>query len=148
MGYQNNNQGLYKPRNPQKYIGDVNNIRFMSSWELKADQFLDNNPNVIQWSSEEIVIPYRKPTDGKVHKYYPDYWVKYRDKHGKIIQEVWEVKPAAQTKPPKTRGKNKKTQLRESITYAVNVAKWQAAQKFCDKYGLKFRIITENEMFK
>jgi hypothetical protein len=75
MGYANNNQGYFKPRHPEKYVGDVNKIRFMSSWELQADKFLDDNPNVLRWSSEEIVIPYVKPTDGKVHRYYPDYWV-------------------------------------------------------------------------
>lgn len=148
MGYQNNNQGFFKPRHPEKYVGDVNSIRFMSSWELQMDKFLDDNPNVLRWSSEEIAIPYVKPTDGKVHKYYPDYWVEYRNKHGDIIQEIWEVKPETQTKQPKRRGKNKKTQVRESITYAVNVAKWQAATQFCNKYKMKFRIITENQIFK
>jgi hypothetical protein len=113
MGYANNNQGYFKPRHPEKYVGDVNKIRFMSSWELQADKFLDDNPNVLRWSSEEIVIPYVKPTDGKVHRYYPDYWVEYRNKHGDVVSEIWEVKPETQTKPPKTRGKKKKTQLRE-----------------------------------
>jgi hypothetical protein len=148
MGYRTKNKGLFTPRHPEKYIGNVKNIRFLSSWELHADQFLDNNPNVIQWSSEGIAIKYIKPTDKKIHKYYPDYWVKYCNKHGEFIQEIWEVKPDAQTKPPKTKGRNKKTQLRESVAYAVNIAKWQACQKFCDKYNIKFRIITENELFR
>ncbi len=148
MGYQNNNQGFYKPRHPEKYVGDVNKIRFMSSWELQADKFLDDNVNVLRWSSEEIAIPYIKPTDGKAHKYYPDYWVEYRNKNGKIVSEIWEVKPKNQTQQPRTRGKNKKTQLRESITWAINIAKWEAATQFCNKYGLKFRIITENQLFK
>lgn len=148
MGYQSNNQGHYKPRHPEKYVGDINKIRFMSSWELSMNKFLDDNPNILRWSSEEIVIPYVKPTDGKVHKYYPDYWVEFQNKHGDVVSEIWEVKPKNQTTPPKTRGKNKKTQLRESITYAVNVAKWGAATQFCNKYKLKFRIITENQLFK
>ncbi len=148
MGYQNNNQGFYHPRHPEKYVGDVTKIRFMSSWELQADKFLDDNPNILRWSSEEIAIPYIKPTDKKVHKYYPDYWVEFRNSHGKIVQEIWEVKPKNQTQQPKSRGKNRKTQLRESITWAINVAKWEAATQFCNKYGLKFRIITENQLFK
>jgi len=148
MGYQNNNQGFYKPRHPEKYVGDVNKIRFMSSWELQTDKFLDDNVNVLRWSSEEIAIPYIKPTDGKTHKYYPDYWVEYRNKAGKVVSEIWEVKPKNQTQQPRSRGKNKKTQLRESITWAINIAKWEAATQFCNKYGLKFRIITENQLFK
>ena len=148
MGYQSKNQGKYKPRHPEKYVGNVENICFLSSWELHMNKFLDNNPNILRWSSEEISIPYIKPTTGKVHKYYPDYWIEYKDKDGKLHQEIIEVKPHAQTQPPKTRGKNKPAQLRESITYAVNVAKWAACQQFCDKHGVKFRIVTEKQLFK
>ena len=121
MGYQSKNQGLFTPRHPDKYVGDLTKIRFMSSWELHMDQFLDNNPNILRWSSEEISVPYIKPTDGKVHKYWPDYWVEYKNKKGDIVSEIWEVKPAAQIAAPKSRGKKKKTQVRESLTYAVNV---------------------------
>lgn len=148
MGYQSKNKGRFHPRHPEKYVGDITKIRFMSSWELHMDQFLDNNPNILRWSSEEISIPYIKPTDGKVHKYWPDFWVEFKNKHGEIVQEIWEVKPATQIKQPTSRGKKKKTQVRESITYAVNVAKWGAATQFCNKYNLKFRLISENAMFK
>lgn len=148
MGYRSKNQGHFTPRNPEKYVGNLEKIRFMSSWELHLNKFLDGNPNVLRWSSEEISIPYIKPTDGKIHKYWPDYWVEYKNKHGDIIQEIWEVKPSSQIAQPKTRGKNKKTQLRESIAYAVNVAKWAACTQFCNKYNIKFRIISENQLFK
>lgn len=141
-------QGYYTPKHPEKYVGNVNNIRYMSSWELDYNKFLDNNPNILRWSSEELVIPYIKPTDGRVHKYYPDYWVEYKNRHGQIIHEVIEVKPEKQTKQPTTRGKSKKTQIYESITWAVNTAKWEAAQKFCDKYGWVFRIVTEKDLFR
>ena len=141
-------KGHYEPRNPQKYVGDIAKIRFMSSWELEAHRFFDNNPNIIRWSSEGIKIPYIKPTDGKIHHYYPDYWIEYKNRNGQIVQEIIEVKPATQTKPPSTRGKRKKQQIYESITWAVNVAKWRACQDFCNKYNIKFRIITENHMFK
>ena len=148
MGYASKNQGYYKPKHPEKYKGNIDNIRFLSSWELHFNKFLDNNPNILEWASEEIVIPYIKPTDGKVHKYYPDYWIKYKDRNGNIIQEIIEVKPDAQTKPPKKRGKKKKVQLRESVTYAINVAKWKHAAAYCKKHGLKFRLITEKQLFK
>jgi TnsA endonuclease N terminal len=141
-------KGRYEPRNPQKYVGDITKIRYMSSWEKEAHQFFDNNPNIIHWSSEGIKIPYIKPTDGKIHHYYPDYWIEYKNRNGEIVQEIIEVKPATQTKPPSTKGKRKKQQIYESITWAVNVAKWKACQDFCNKYNIKFRIITENHMFK
>ena len=139
-------QGRYVPRNPKKYVGDVNKIRYMSSWELKMHEFLDNNPNIINWASEEIAIPYLKPTDHRVHRYYPDYWIKFRNKSGEIVQQILEVKPAAQTRQPTSR--KRKQRVYEQVTYAINVAKWQAAQSFCNKYGMKFQIVTENDIFK
>lgn len=134
-------QGLFTPRNPQKYKGDIANITYMSSWELSLMQFLDGNKNILEWSSEPVAIPYVKPTDRKVHRYYPDFWVKYKNKHGKIIQEIWEVKPDSQTRP--TRRRKPKLRLMEQTQYAINVAKWKAAKQYCDKYGIHFRIVTE-----
>lgn len=139
-------QDYYVPKNPQKYKGDVTKIFYRSSWELKFNQFLDNNPNVLEWSSETIVIPYVKPTTGRVHRYFPDYWVMYRNKDGQIIEEVIEVKPMAQTR--RSRRRNPKHKLYEDLQYAVNTAKWQAAQKWCNERGIRFRIVTENGIFK
>ena len=141
-------QGWFVPRNPEKYRGDVTKIRYMSSWELKCDEFLDNSTSVLEWSSEELVIPYLKPTDGKVHRYFPDYWVKYRNRDGEIIEEVWEIKPSKEVSPPTRRGKRKKQQLYEQLTHAINIAKWKQAQAFCNQRGWKFRILTEKELFK
>ncbi len=143
-------QGWYKPRHPEKYRGDVNNIRYMSSWELHTHKFLDNNPNILEWSSEEVVIPYIKPTDRykRIHRYYPDYWVKYRNTHGEVVEEIWEVKPGKETSQPSRVGKSRKQQLFEAVTYAINVAKWRAAQHYCKEHGIKFRLMTESEIFK
>lgn len=141
-------RGKYLPKNREKYNGNVDNIIYRSSWEHEFFKFLDNNPNVLRWASEEIAIPYIKPTDGRVHKYYPDFWVQYKNKSGEIITEIVELKPKAQTVQPKTVGKSKKQQLFETITYAINIAKWKAATEFCNKYGIKFRIVTELKMFK
>lgn len=138
-------QGMYTLRNPHKYVGDAESIRYMSSYELETHKFFDNNEKVLRWSSEEIVIPYLKPTDNKIHKYYPDYWVEYVNKDGVIVQEIIEVKPASQTRMPSARNKHK---LYEQLTLAVNVAKWQAAQAFCKQHGMLFRIITEKSIFK
>lgn len=141
-------QGYFKPRHPEKYVGDLNNIVYRSSWELSFMNFLDNNKNVIQWGSEVIAIPYVKPTTGRVHKYYPDFWVKYKNKKGEIIQEIIEVKPEKETKPPTTKGKSKKTQLYEALTWSINKSKWKYAKIFCEKHNIKFKIITERKIFK
>jgi len=141
-------QGVYTPKYPDKYIGDVTKIVFRSSWELEMNKFLDNNPNIVEWASEELSIPYIKPTDGRVHKYFVDYYIKYFDKQGNVIKELIEVKPEKQTKAPKRVGKNKRTQLYEQVTYAINIAKWKAATNFANQHGMKFRIITEKNMFR
>lgn len=137
-------QGVYNIRHPEKYVGDPSKIVFRSSWELEMNKFLDNNPNVLRWSSEEVAIPYVKPTTGRVHRYYPDYWIEYKDKHGNLIQELIEVKPMSQVDISK---KKRKTDY-EKITYAINIAKWTAAQQFCEKHNIKFSILTENQLFK
>lgn len=111
-------------------------------------KFLDGNPNVLRWSSEEIAIPYVKPTDNKIHKYYPDYWVEFIDKDGNTHQEIIEVKPDDQTRKPKKGRKKKETQLRENLNWVINEAKWKACAQFCAKYKLKFRIMTEKNMFR
>ena len=137
-------QGIYKPRHLEKYVGEAGNIVFRSSWELSMCRFFDNNPNILRWSSEEVFIPYRKPTDGQIHRYFPDFWVEYKDRNGTVIQEILEVKPNDQVNP------HQKSRLTEydKITYAINIAKWQAASIFCKQRGIKFRILTEREMFK
>ena len=141
-------QGYFTPTHPEKYMGKVDQIMYRSSWELAMNKFLDNNPNILRWSSEEIVIPYIKPTDGRQHRYYPDYWIEYVNKDGKVIQEIVEVKPEAQTRPPTTRGKKQQTILYEQQTWSVNVAKWQAAAAWCQARGIIFRVITEKGLFK
>lgn len=141
-------QGVFTPVYPEKYRGNVAQIYYRSSWELAMNKFLDTNMNILRWSSEEIKIPYIKPTDGKVHHYYPDYWVEYQNRNGEVIQEIVEVKPASQVAKPTTRGKARKTILFEQTAWAVNQAKWTAAQKWCQDRGLRFRVITENGLFK
>ena len=143
-------KGYYTPRNPDKYIGDLRKKRivYRSSWELDFCHFLDRNTRVLRWGSEEIAIPYVKPTDKRVHHYYPDFWMEYVTADGEVIQELIEIKPSSQVQRPSPVGKKPKQQLYEQLTYAINIAKWEAAKQFCDKYGMKFRIITENTQFK
>jgi hypothetical protein len=139
-------QGKYIPKNPEKYLGDINKITYRSSWELKMNQFLDNNVMIINWGSEIISIPYIKPTDGKMHNYFPDYYIEYIDKDGTFHRKIIEIKPHSQTK--KTKARSEKTKLYETIQYAVNMSKWKFCQAFCEKNGLEFEIVTEKELFK
>lgn len=145
-------QGYYTPKNPQKYLGDVNKIVYRSSYELEVHQFFDNNPRVLKWASEEIAINYIKPTTGRVHKYYPDYLISYVNKDGEIKWELIEVKPTQQT--TQSRSRNQRTRLYENIQYTINVAKWEAATRWCETmthqtgYPYSFRILTERKIFK
>lgn len=109
--------------------------------------FFDTNPDVIWWQSEERAIAYRSPKTNGLHRYFPDFIVKIRNRKTGVIEiRVIEVKPKSQTKPPK-KGSNQKKYLSEVMTYGVNMAKWQAAKFFCEKRGWKFMVLTEDEIF-
>jgi hypothetical protein len=138
-------KGRFTPKNPKKYAGDSSNIVYRSLWELKVMKYLDENSNVFYWASEELVIPYVSPVDNKVHRYFPDFIVKVLNKEGKETTMVLEVKPEKQTRPPSQKRKTKQF-IQESITYAINEAKWKAAELFCLEHGWKFKIITEKDL--
>jgi hypothetical protein len=110
-------------------------------------QKLDSHPDVLQWSSEEIIIPYRSPIDGKVHRYFPDFWVKKKDRSGNIVCDLIEVKPYNQTKPPAImEGKPTRRYLNEVMTWGINSSKWTAALEYCKDRNWTFVIITEREL--
>ena len=134
-------KGYYRPKNPKKYKGDYKNIFFRSSWEEKFMKYCDTKQYILEWGSEEYVIPYRDPTSGKVRRYFPDFYIKVKGKKYMV-----EVKPLYQTKEPKTQKRIDKKYIREVVTYSVNRAKWKAAQKFCKQLGWQFQIITEKEL--
>ncbi len=137
----------YKPEYPKKYKGDPNNIICRSSWERRFCRWCDLNENIIEWGSEEFFIPYLSPLDNRVHRYFPDFIIKVKEQSGEIKKYVIEIKPKKQTVPPvQTSKKRTKTFINEVKTYAVNEAKWKAAQEWCDDRRIKFRIITEEEL--
>lgn len=110
--------------------------------------FLDMHPDVIEWASEEFSIPYLSPVDRKIHRYYPDFFVKRKGKNGKVESMVLEVKPRKQLEPPIVPKKQSPRYIKEAVTYAVNSAKWEAAHSFCEKNKMKFLILTEEDIFK
>ena len=140
-------KGKFYPKNPQKYKGDINNIVWRSSWELRLMKWLDEHNSVIEYGSEEIVIPYISPVDGKPHRYFVDFYVKLRSQNGEIKTMIVEVKPFVQTQPPKAKSRITPGYIKECQTYAVNQAKWTAAKKFAEVNKIQFVVLTENELF-
>tara|TARA_B100000945_G_scaffold143673_1_gene114908 strand:- start:1015 stop:1455 length:441 start_codon:yes stop_codon:yes gene_type:complete len=135
----------YKPENPRKYKGDYKNIICRSSWERKFCRWCDLNESILEWGSEEFFIPYRAP-DGKVRRYFPDFIMKVKETNGEVKTYVIEVKPLRQTKPPRKKKRVTKSYIYECTTYAVNQAKWKAADEWCKDHKIEFKIITEKEL--
>jgi hypothetical protein len=133
---------LFKPIFPEKYSGDPTNIIMRSSWETMFANWCDKNPSIVRWSSEETIIPYRCPTDGKIHRYFVDF--KITIKEGKTF--LVEVKPAKQTLPPVYPGRQTQRYLTESLLFIKNQAKWEAAKNYCKDRNWEFKIITEKEL--
>ena len=107
--------------------------------------YCDQHPSILQWSSEEISVPYISPTDKKSHRYFPDFIIKKIDKNGKTKIMMIEIKPFSQVSKPKSSSRNPKV-LKENIRWQINNAKWRAADKFCKKHGWEFKILTEKEL--
>lgn len=146
----------FTPRNREKYKGDYNNIISRSSWEYKMMSWLDKNPSVIQWSSEEIVIPYISPIDNRYHRYFMDFYAKIKTSKG-IKTFLIEVKPIKQSQPPEKRSRVTKKYIEEVATWGVNSAKWKAATEYCkdrgwefmvmaSSDGINFKMLTENDL--
>lgn len=134
-------KGTYKIRKPEKYLGDLNKVVYRSFWERQTFRWVENNPDIVEWCSEEIVIPYLCETDNKVHRYFVDLF--FRTKNGDSY--LIEIKPKKETEIPK-KSNNRKTYINESLTYVKNISKWKAAKQFCEKKGWKFQIWTEDTL--
>lgn len=142
--------GKYTTRNPEKYIGDIYNIIYRSSYEKRFCQYCDMNPNIIKWSSEPVGIPYWSPIDKREHTYYVDYYIQVKKLDNTIENWLIEVKPENQYKL------NKKPQLIGNLTekklhtynekmkvWITNRAKFEAATRFAQSRGYKFGAIDE-----
>lgn len=138
--------GRFIPKNPAKYAGDHRNIIYRSSWECRVMTWLDEEPSIIAWGSEEIIVPYLSPVDGKYHRYFPDFIVKVKDRDNKVKVKMLEVKPEKQTMPPEPKKRKTKQYITEVATWGVNQAKWAAAKEYCLDRGWEFVIITEKHL--
>jgi len=139
-------KGRYQPSYPKKYKGNPTNIIYRSLWERRFMNYCDKNKNILEWGSEEISLPYRSPLDGKIHRYFPDFYIKIRENNGSVQKYIIEVKPKKQTIEPKVQRKKTKGYIFEVTEWARNQAKWKVAEEYCDDRRWKFKIITEDEL--
>ena len=137
-------KGSFTPLNPSKYKGNVNDITYRSSWERDVMKWLDESSTVEKWNSEEFVIKYYYDVDKKYHRYFIDFWVKWKSGQVTLI----EVKPKKQVLPPKTKNPKSKQKLNEAFAYIKNQNKWDAARKVAKDNGYRFVIWTEDELVK
>ena len=139
-------KGKYQPSYPKKYKGDHTNIVYRSLWERKFMVYCDKNENILEWGSEEVIVPYRSPIDNRYHRYFPDFYIKVRESTGKITKMIVEIKPYKQCIEPKVQKKKTKGYIYEVMEYAKNQAKWSAAKEWCLDRGYEFKVLTENEL--
>lgn len=139
-------KGIFQPINPHKYRGDHTNIIYRSRWELRFMSFLDMQESVVEWSSEEFFIPYRCKTDGRIHRYFPDFKVKWRKATGESVVQVIEIKPEGQTRAPTKPKKITRRYINEAMTYAKNQSKWEYARQWCADRNYQFLIMTEKQL--
>ena len=140
-------KGRYNPQHPKKYKGDHHNIIYRSLWERKFMVYCDTSDNIIEWGSEEIIIPYLSPWDGRMHRYFPDFYIKVRQHDGSIKKFIIEVKPKKQCSPPEKTPKRKtKRWAKEVKTWGVNSAKWKYATSWCENNGMEFKILNEDHL--
>ena len=140
-------KGKYIPKNPQKYKGNPSQIIYRSLWERKFMVYCDRNDKVIEWGSEEVIVPYRSPWDGKIHRYFPDFYIKIKQSSGGVKKFIIEVKPEYQCKQPnKTPKKRTRKWYKEVQTYGINQAKWKSAIDWCANRGMEFKILTEKHL--
>jgi hypothetical protein len=132
--------GFYQITNADKYVGKKV-PHFRSSWEHSFMRFCDTNPSVLQWASEAIHIPYRNPFTNKNTIYVPDFMIMYVNKNGEKFGELIEIKPSTQTTLESAKS------VRDQAAAVLNMHKWQAAQAWCSQNGLRFRVVTEHDIF-
>jgi hypothetical protein len=136
--------GRYTVKNPKKYKGDSTQVVYRSLWEKHAFKWCDNNSDIVEWSSEEVVIPYLYEVDKRYHRYFMDLKIKFRN--GKTV--LVEIKPDKETRPPEGQRRTKRY-INEAFTYIKNQNKWDAAYEYAQDRGWEFWIWTEkNEPLK
>jgi hypothetical protein len=132
--------GKYEVVNKGKFVGN-RNPTYRSSWELAFMRMCDAHPNITKWASENVKIPYRNPVSGNYTNYVPDFMIQYIDKNETPHVELIEIKPRNQTTMESARSQGQKLQT------VINAAKWTAAQEWCKRKGIRFKVINEDQIF-
>jgi len=139
--------GRYIPKNPKKYKGNSSKVIYRSLWERRFMAYCDSSDSIIEWGSEEIIIPYLSPWDKKFHRYFPDFYIKTKQHDGSTKKFIIEVKPKAQCKPPASQPKRKTPRwFNEVKTWGINEAKWKYANEWCLDNDMEFKILTEDHL--
>lgn len=98
---------------------------YRSGWELAYCRHLDEDPNVVSYEYEGVVVGYvSNVKSGKIRKYFPDFLVTYANGSQKLI----EIKPKNRLVQPKV------------------MKKVAAAELWCADHGAEFQIVTEVEL--
>lgn len=139
-------KGRYRVANPSKYVGDPTQIVYRSLWELKFMKWCDNSPSVLEWGSEEFIIPYLSPVDQRIHRYFVDFYIKIQDRHGNIQRYLIEIKPKKFTQPPQKPSRVTARFLEEVRNWGINQSKWKSATEFCENRGWRFMVLTETDL--
>jgi hypothetical protein len=108
--------------------------------------YCDTNENILEWGSEELALPYRSPIDNKIHRYFPDFYIKVKESNGSIKKYLIEIKPKKQTIEPQVQKRKTKGYIYEVYEYAKNQAKWKAAEEFCKDRQWQFKVLTEDDL--
>ena len=138
--------GKYRVQNKEKYVADLQECEYRSSWELRYMKYLDRQPNVLEWASENVIIPYYNPVEKKTRRYFVDFYVKVRTTEGFIKKYIIEIKPLNQCNPPKKQKRTSNGYRSALKAYIRNQSKWKAAKKWADRRGWEFIVITEKEL--
>ena len=138
-------KGKFTPKNPQKYKGNPKNIIYRSSWERRFMSYCDKTKEVLEWGSEEIWINYRS-IDNKIHKYFPDFYMKIKQPNNTTKKFIVEIKPSYQTRPPKKKIRKTRQYIKAIMGYKKNTAKWAYAREWCERKGMNFVILTEKHL--
>lgn len=144
MSRKHYHQSIFIPKNPEKYVGNKS-IKCRSSWEKKFCTMCDSNPNILNWNSEGIIIPYLDENNNS-HNYYVDFLIKILTKENIEKMILIEVKPLKQTLPPKRPKRISKSYVESLVLYNKNIAKWDAAKEYCKDKDMEFKIITQKEL--
>ena len=139
-------KGRFTPKNPRKYKGNPHNVVYRSLWERKFMVYCDTNEAVIEWGSEEIIIPYLSPWDGQIHRYFPDFYIKIKQADGSYKKMVIEVKPKKQCQAPTEHKRKTRRWYKETKAWGINSAKWKSADEWCNNNDMEVKILTEDHL--